>query len=83
MSLLFTSYKEYKTYAKKYSYDDANQQLNKMLEDKYRTKISSTCIYCAFNALNEDGYISEEELRNMHDSYTIKKKSKMYKKMRL
>lgn len=81
MSLEFTTYEEYKKYATKYSFEEANEKLNNMLSDKFGKNVSYDCIYCAFSALSDKGYISDEELRKTHDKYIEKKKNKIYKDM--
>lgn len=78
---LFLNYKDYKTYVKKHSWKDANDELLKMIKTKYGNDATYDCIYCAFAALNEDGYISDENLRKIHQQYINKKKTKIWKKM--
>ena len=83
MSTLFTSYKEYKNYAKIHGYAKAQSELKKSITEKYGVNLEFTCEHCAFSALSEKGYISDEELRVVHDNYIQKKKNKKYKQMGL
>lgn len=81
MSSLFVSYKEYKTYVKKHGWEAANEELKKMIVVKYGENTKFKCEHCAFSALAEQGYISDEELSDVHDKYMEQKKKKAYKKM--
>lgn len=81
MSSLFVSYKEYQTYAKKHGREAANVELQIMIKQKYGENTKFSCEHCAFAALAEKGYISDEELSDVHDKYMEKKKKKAYKKM--
>ncbi len=78
---LFTSYKEYKAYVKKHGWKSANDELVRMIKEKYGENTTFNCEHCAFSALGESGYISDTELSAVHDNYMNKKKNKMYKKM--
>ena len=81
MTSLFVSYKEYKNYVKKHGWEMANEELKKMITEKYGENTKFNCEHCAFAALAEQGNISDEELSKVHDKYMEKKKNKAYKKM--
>lgn len=83
MTSLFTSYKEYKNYVKKYGWELAYIELKKMIKEKYGQDVEFKCEHCAFAALGENGYISDIELEKIHSSYITKMKNKKYKKMGL